>query len=142
VRQGEVLGHVLGDEAPLVRVVVEQSQIDEAGSARRVGLRLADDMGRVIAGRVVRQVPAGSDEAPSRALLAPGGGRLAADPRDPQGRKALARFFEIDVAPQEPIGRAVAYGQRVHLRFELEPAPLATQLARALRRLFLAHFDV
>jgi putative peptide zinc metalloprotease protein len=137
-----VLGHVLGDEAPIVRVVVEQAQIDEAGTARRVGLRLADDMARVIPGRVVRQVPAGSDEAPSRALLAPGGGRLAADPRDPQGRRTLERFFEIDVAPQEPIGRAAAYGQRVHLRFELEPAPLVTQLSRAARRLFLAHFDV
>jgi putative peptide zinc metalloprotease protein len=141
-RQGDALGHVLGDDAPIVRVLVEQAQIDAVAATRSVGLRLADDLSHVIPGRVVRQVPAGSDQAPSRALLASGGGRLAVDPRDPQGRTTLQRVFEIDVAPQEPIGRAAAYGQRVYLRFELEPAPLAVQVWQALRRLFLAHFDV
>ncbi|MDH3461969.1 MAG: hypothetical protein OEM00_13570, partial [Burkholderiaceae bacterium] len=125
-RQGEVLGHVLDGAAPIVRVVVEQSEIDAvAGAVRRVGLRLADDLGRVIPGRVTRVVPGGTDEAPSRALVASGGGRLAADPRDPQGQKTLARIFEIDVEPLEAIGRVAAYGQRVYVRFELEPAPLA-----------------
>ena len=142
-RQGEVLGHVLDRAEPIVRVVVEQAEVDGVGlSVRAVGLRMADDIGRVIPGRIVRQVPAGTDEAPSRALVASGGGRLAADPRDPQGRKTLARIFEIDVEPLEPLGRAAAYGQRVHVRFEMAPAPLATQVYRALRRLFLSHFDV
>jgi putative peptide zinc metalloprotease protein len=143
VRQGEVLGHVLDGAAPIVRVVVEQSEIDAvAGAVKGVGLRLADDIGRVIPGRIVRMVPAGTDESPSRALVVSGGGRLAADPRDPQGRKTLARIFEIDVEPLEPLGRAAAYGQRVYVRFEMESAPLALQLYRALRRLFLSHFDV
>jgi putative peptide zinc metalloprotease protein len=75
-------------------------------------------------------------------LVASGGGRLAADPRDEQGRKMLERAFEVDVAPKEPLGRATAYGQRVFVRFDLPPAPLATQAWRALRRLFLTHFDV
>ena len=42
----------------------------------------------------------------------------------------------------QPVGRAVAFGQRVYVRFDLEPAPLATQAWRVLRRLFLRHFDV
>jgi putative peptide zinc metalloprotease protein len=143
VRQGEVLGHVLGGAAPIVRVVVEQPEVDAvAGAVKGVGLRLADHIERVIPGRIVRMVPAGTEEAPSRALVASGGGRLAADPRDPQGRKTLARIFEIDVEPLEPLGRPAAYGQRVYVRFELDPAPLALQLYRALRRLFLSHFDV
>jgi putative peptide zinc metalloprotease protein len=142
-RQGEVLGYVLGEAQPVVRVVVEQAEVDGVGmSARAVGLRLSDELGRVIPGRIVRQVPAGSDQAPSRALIASGGGRLAADPRDPEGRKTLARIFEIDVAPIEPFGRAVAYGQRVYVRFEMAPAPLAEQVYRSLRRLFLRHFNV
>jgi putative peptide zinc metalloprotease protein len=147
-KQGEVLGYVLapGQTRPVVRVLVEQTEIDGvAVSVRGVGLRLGDDLSRVIPGRVLRQVPAGTDEAPSRALLASGGGRLAADPRDPQGRKMLARVFELDVEPLEPLaaaGQPIAYGQRVHVRFALEPTPLATQAWRALRRLFLTHFDV
>ena len=143
VRQGEVLGHVLDGAAPVIRVVVEQTEIDAmAGGLTGVGLRLSDDIGRVVAGRVVRVVPAGTDEAPSRALVASGGGRLLADPRDPQGRKTLTRFFEIDVEPIEPLARAAAFGQRVHVRFELDKAPLAKQAYRAWRRLFLNHFDV
>jgi putative peptide zinc metalloprotease protein len=142
-RQGEVLGYVLGEVEPIVRVVVEQAEVDGvARSVRSVRLRLSDDLGRVIPGRVVREVPAGSDEAPSRALIASGGGRLAVDPRDPEGRRTLARIFQIDVAPLEPFGREVAYGQRVYVRFEMAPAPLATQGYRALRRLFLRHFSV
>ena len=99
-------------------------------------------MARVIPGRIVRQVPAGTAQAPSRALVASGGGRLAVDPRDPEGRKTLQRIFEIDVEPLEPIGRSPAYGQRVFVRFDLQPEPLAMQGFRMLRQLFLSRFDV
>jgi putative peptide zinc metalloprotease protein len=75
-------------------------------------------------------------------LLGSGGGDLALDPTDPEGRRTLERFFEFDLALDEPVGRAVAFGQRVHVRFDLAPAPLATQAWRGLRRLFLRHFDV
>jgi hypothetical protein len=34
------------------------------------------------------------------------------------------------------------FGQRVHVRFDHPPEPLAVQAWRALRRLFLRHFDV
>jgi putative peptide zinc metalloprotease protein len=87
-------------------------------------------------------VPGGADEAPSRALLSQGGGRIAADPRDPQGRKTLERIFQFDVALDEPIARSSAFGQRVFVRFDLRPEPLAVQWYRGLRRLFLNHFNV
>lgn len=142
-RQGDVLGYVLGADAPIVRVVVEQDQADLVGaSTRSVGVRLADELDRVIPAHIARQVPAAADEAPSKAFLASGGGRLAPDPRDPEGRRTLERVFQIDLALDEPLGRDLAYGQRVYVRFDLAPAPLATQAWRVLRRLFLRHFDV
>ncbi|HEX6364451.1 MAG TPA: hypothetical protein VFZ93_15950, partial [Albitalea sp.] len=142
-RQGEVVGFVLGAAEPVVRVVVEQAMVDVVAlSTRKVEFRLADEVARVIPGRIVRQVPGGTDTAPSRALVASGGGQIAADPRDPQGRKTLQRIFEIDVQPLQPLGRAPAYGQRVFVRFDMEPTPLGTQLYRFVRRLFLTHFDV
>lgn len=142
-KKGEVLGHVQGAAPPIVRVVVEQAEADLIGaSTRAVALRLADEPGRVIAGHIERQVPAGRDETPSRALVAAGGGHLATDARDPDGRKTLERVFQIDVALDEALGRSPAFGQRVTLRFELQPEPLAVQGWRALRRLFLRHFDV
>jgi putative peptide zinc metalloprotease protein len=71
-----------------------------------------------------------------------GGGRIAADPRDPQGRHTLERVFQIDVEPAAPFGLEGLYGQRVYLRFDLLPEPLAQQWYGGLRRLFLAHFSV
>jgi putative peptide zinc metalloprotease protein len=142
-RQGEVVGFVLGSADPIVRVVVEQAMVDVVGlSTRSVEFRLADEVSRVIPGRIVRQVPGGTDTAPSKALLAGAGGQIAADPRDPHGRKTLQRIFEIDVQPLQPLGRKPAYGQRVFVRFDMEPTPLGTQLYRVVRRLFLTHFDV
>jgi len=142
-KQGEVLGYVLGADEPIVRVVVEQAVADLVGaSTRAVSVRLSDEVGRVIGGHILRQVPAGRDEAPSRALLASGGGKLVADPRDPEGRKTLERVFQIDVGLDEPLGRPAAFGQRVHVRFDLAREPLAVQAWRSLRRLFLRHFDV
>ena len=142
-RQGDVIGYVLGAEPPIVRVVVEQADAGlVAANTRRVHLRLADEIDRVIPAHIARQVPAGDDKAPSRALVGSGGGALATDPSDPEGRRTAERTFQFDLALDEPVGHSVSYGQRVHVRFDLAPAPLATQAWRALRRLFLRHFDV
>jgi putative peptide zinc metalloprotease protein len=113
-----------------------------AAQTEAVAVRLADAIGDVRRGRVARVVPAAADEAPSGALMAAGGGQLAGDPRDPQGRKPLQRIFVIDVELAEPLAQAPAYGQRAHVRFDHRPQPLAVQWYAALRRLFLTHFTV
>ncbi|MDQ6629997.1 MAG: hypothetical protein M3Z29_16355 [Pseudomonadota bacterium] len=141
--QGEILGYVLGVARPVVRVLVEQALVDAiASGTRAIEMRGAGDSGTVVTGHILRQVPAGSDEAPSRALLTQGGGRIAADPRDPQGRRALEHVFQLDVEPDAPIGPAGLYGQRVFVRFDLTREPLARQWYAVVRRLFLAQFSV
>jgi hypothetical protein len=44
--------------------------------------------------------------------------------------------------PLAPLGRNPAYGQRVYVRFDLAPMPLAVQAYQSIRRLFLRHFNV
>jgi len=142
-RQGEILGYVLGVAKPVVRVLVEQAVVDGiASGTRSIEMRVAGDAERIVTGRILRQVPAGGDETPSRALLSQSGGRIAADPRDPQGRRTLERVFQLDVEPDTPIGPAGLYGQRVFVRFDLAREPLARQWFGSLRRLFLSHFSV
>lgn len=143
LRQGQVIGYVLGDAPPTVRVVLDQSAVDAVSSSTRaVQLRLAGAVGEPLAGRVVRQVPAGRDEVPSQALTPGGGGQIAVDPRDPKGLRTLERVFEVDVELLNPPPRALPFGQRVHVRFDHDPEPLAVQAGRAVRRLLLRHFDV
>ena len=143
-RQGEVLGFVLDSQVrPLVKVVVAQADIDSVGlPGGGVQMRLAHEPAVVIEGRIVRQQPAGKNELPSRVLTVDGGGRIATDPRDAQGLRALERVFQIDVEALGDAAMAPLYGQRVHVRFDHPPLPLAVQWYRSLRRLLLAHFDV
>jgi putative peptide zinc metalloprotease protein len=141
--QGDVLGYVLGVAKPVVRVLVEQAVVDAiARGTRSIEIRVTGNAATILTGRILRQVPAGGDETPSRALLSQGGGRIAADPRDPQGRRTLERVFQLDVEPDAPIGPTGLYGQRVFVRFDLAREPLARQWYASLRRLFLSHFSV
>ena len=143
LRQGEVIGYLIGEVAPVVRVVLDQASVEVvASSTREVEIRLSGALDQPLRGMILRQVPAGVAEVPSQALTATGGGRIAVDPRDPEGRRTLERIFELDVgfvtAPAAPL----PFGQRVYVRFDHPPEPLAAQAWRALRRLFLRHFNV
>jgi putative peptide zinc metalloprotease protein len=140
-RKGDLLGYVVDPMQPLVRVVVAQADADLVrGATRAVELRRADRPGEVITGRVLRELPAGSSELPSRALAIGGGGSLAVDPRDEQGLRGLQRSFQLEVAlPQDGLA---LYGGRVHVRFEHPPEPLAAQLWRPVRQLLLGRFQL
>lgn len=140
-RQGELLGYVVDPVQPQVRVVVPQGDVDlVSGATREVSLRRASQMDQVIAGRVLRELPGGTDELPSRALAVGGGGTLAVDPRDERGLRTLQRSFQIDLAV--PADGLSLYGGRVFVRFEHPPEPLLAQAWRSVRQLFLSRFHV
>ncbi len=140
-RKGDLLGYVVDPLQPQVRVVVPQGEVDLVSAATRdVSLRRADRPGEVIPGRILREIPGGSADLPSRALATGGGGNLPVDPRDEHGVRTLQRSFQIDIA-LPPDGLAL-YGGRVHVRFEHPPEPLGAQAWRGLRQLFLSRFQV
>lgn len=143
LQQGGIIGYVLGDNPPVVRVVLDQAAVDEVTTATRdLQIRRSSELRQIWPGRVVRQVPAGLDEVPSAALTPSGGGNIATDPRDPKGLRTLERVFQLDVEVDALAGSDLRYGERVHLRFAHDPSPLAAQLWPPLRRLFLRHFNV
>jgi putative peptide zinc metalloprotease protein len=138
--QGEVLGYVLPQEAPRVRVIVDQADesfIRSHTKSIRVKLPFAPE--RAWEARVVRAVPAASNDLPSAALGRQGGGGVAVDPRDESGRKALTTHFEYELAlPDDFPYRLI--GSRVSLRFEHPMEPLGLRMWRGVRRLFLGYF--
>ena len=139
--RGEVLGWLVGDVRPVVRVVVPQSDVDPVRLATRgAQVLLAQDLAQTWAARLIREVPRAGRELPSAALGSQGGGPIALDPRDDKGLTALQSVFEFELElPAEAATRYI--GSRVHVRFEHPPEALAPRLWRGLRRLFLSRFD-
>jgi len=140
-KKGELLGYVLTPRELMVRVVVQQDDIDLVHQRLHgVQLRLADSPGEARASSVVRSFPGAVEELPTAALGLNGGGTIPTNPNDSNGLKTLQRVFIVDVAL--PAGSAPPFGERVHVRFDHGSESLARQGLRRLRQVFLGHFGV
>ncbi|PWJ20242.1 HlyD family efflux transporter periplasmic adaptor subunit [Jannaschia seohaensis] len=141
--QGEVAAYVLDADRLSARVAVPEARIGLVRD-RREGVAVwpagpADT--DPIPARFEREIPGGTRQLSSPALGTRGGGAIPVDPGDPNGQRALAQVFEIDVAFANPDPQ-VLVGRRVHVRFDHGTAPLAGQVWYALRQLFLDRFEL
>jgi putative peptide zinc metalloprotease protein len=91
---------------------------------------------------VKRIVPSATDQLPSAALGTQGGGAMAVDPSDREGRKSVQRFFQVDVELPPDSRSALRVGGRAYVRFDHGWEPLGLQWFRQARQLFLARFNV
>jgi putative peptide zinc metalloprotease protein len=142
VNKGELLGYILSGPPRLVRVVVTQDDIALVRERRaEVRVKIADRLEQTWPAEVIREVPGGHDQLPSKALSLAGGGPHGTDPRDPEGLKSLQRVFQFDLELPAAVG-PLEVGTRVFVRFHHHAEPLAAQWGRRLRQLFLARFNV
>ncbi|MFO1319639.1 MAG: PqqD family peptide modification chaperone [Burkholderiales bacterium] len=142
VRKGEQLGFVAPRDRRLVRVVVEQDDVDLVRTrTKAIEVRLAERVPEVVEAKVLREVPAASGELPSLALSERGGGTIALDPRNTEKAVALNPVFHFELQ-LPPDSTELHIGGRVHVRFDHEAEPLGNQAWRGLRRLFLRRFTV
>lgn len=142
VKRGEILGYVLGANLRTVRAVVPQDEIGRVrGRLQSVEIQLADRLGETFIGHVVRAVPQGHEQLPSKALAIEGGGEFAIDPRDPAALQTLEKVFQFDIELADPPSD-LHFGTRAFVRFRFDPEPLVTQIARRVRQLFLARLHV
>jgi putative peptide zinc metalloprotease protein len=140
-KKGDLLGYVLDRRALIVRVVVQQDDI-ELVHERLAGvrLRLSDSLNHVYVSRIVRSFPGGVEELPTAALGLNAGGSVPTQPSDPNGVKTLQRVFIVDLALPQDV--TPMFGERVYVRFEHGSESLARQAWRRLRQVFLSHFNV
>lgn len=142
VTQGTLLGYVMGDSESTVVVVIDQSDISLVREkTRRVELRLAGSLGTIHTTRIDRQVPAASDRLPSPVLGTPGGGSIPVNPEDSQGLLTLKKNFQFEFRLPIP-KESVRVGERVYALFDHGYEPIAMQLFRSVRQLFLHRFHV
>ncbi len=142
LKEGEILAYALPEDGPrIIRAAIPQDDIDLVRSRLlSVQVKLAGHLADALPARLVREVPGGRDELPSRALATTGGGAFAPHPRDPDGLRTLARVFQVDIE-LSPGAPAEAFGARAHIRFEHAWEPLGDQLWRRLRQLLLTRLQ-
>jgi putative peptide zinc metalloprotease protein len=142
VRRGDLVGYVLSPGAITARVVVNQTDIDLVRRrTREVAMRFPEAVDRCVSSRIFREVPAATDQLPSRTLSLEGGGEIAIDPRDASGTRTFQKIFLFDVAlpADAPLYNI---GGRVYVRFDHGSEPLVWRWYRSIRQLFLRRFNV
>ncbi|MDN5787833.1 HlyD family efflux transporter periplasmic adaptor subunit, partial [Pseudorhodobacter sp.] len=139
--RGEVIGYVLPDAAPVVRVAVPQGLVELVrGETAAVEVRFADEVGKIYAAHILRVVPSGKDHLPSEVLALDGGGMFATAPAADGGQRSITRIFVLDLVLDQQT-RPV-WGLRVFVRLSFAPKPLAVRLARTVREVFINAFGV
>jgi putative peptide zinc metalloprotease protein len=141
VRRGSSLGYIVDFSKVTARVVVPQRDVDRVRTeTRNVLLRLSESVEREFAAEVGREVPAASNELPSLALSLEGGGNLVLDPREKQEPRSFETLFQFEILASDLYVRTI--GQRVFVRFEHAPEPLAYRWYRDIRRTLMSRFNV
>lgn len=143
LRKGELVGYVVRHEAPVIHVAVPENEADLVlQGTRGIAVRMASDRAQQREARIERIAPRLEERLPNAALATQGGGSIALDPTDPAHQRTIGKFLLLDLALVEERRDAPRFGERVHVRFAHDDEPVATRLYRALRQVFLKHFNV
>jgi len=141
VRRGTPLGYVVDFSRVTVRVIVPQSDVDKVrNNTLKVETRLGEAVNKTISSSLEREVPAATRDLPSLALSLEGGGSIALDPREGREVQAFQKLFQFEIVLSGVTVNRV--GERVFVRFEHAPEPMASRLYRNIRRMLLERFDV
>ncbi len=142
VRKGELLGYILDDQPPTIRLAIKQ---DNIGQLRQkivdIKIRLANDLYTEYPAEIIRQTPEATNQLPSEALLTKGGGKFIIDPDHNNPLYSLEKTFQVDLK-FDPMKNKTPLGTRAYVRINHGKEPLATQWYRRIRQVFLRQFDV
>ncbi len=142
LRKGELIGYVLPDSPRVIKVVVGQDDIGliRAG-VTRARVRLAERPWMEYRTGEIRQTPAAQSTLPSRALGVAGGGEIPIDAKDINGLTPAEPVFTLEL-PLPADVRAHGVGGRAFVRLDHDRRPLAAQVARQLRQVFLTQLGI
>jgi putative peptide zinc metalloprotease protein len=142
VREGQQIGYVLPPGSRIVRATISQDDIDLVRDRlRTTTVKLTERLDETLPARIIREVPAGREDLPSKALGGTGGGALPVDPRDRQGTKTLQRVFQVDIELPVNVDSATAFGSRAYVRFDYHWEPIGRQIWRRARQLVLSRLQ-
>jgi putative peptide zinc metalloprotease protein len=142
VRRGDLLGYILDDEQPTVRMAVSQ---DHIGQLRQkvvdIKIRFACNPRRDFSAEILRQSPEATNQLPSAALATTGGGKFIVTPDSANQLVTQEKIFLVDLKPDFD-GEQIPLGTRAYVRVNHGGEALASQWYRRLRQVFLSQFSV
>jgi putative peptide zinc metalloprotease protein len=142
IRHGELIGYVLANSKPVVRVVIPQTKVDLVRQrSSGILLRFADNLNKIVPASISREVPGGLEQLPSMTLSTAGGGEIVLDPTEGKQMKTFDKMFQFDIEPAS-YESEIYIGGRVYTKFDHGYEPLAFQWYRNIRQLFLKRFNV
>jgi putative peptide zinc metalloprotease protein len=142
LRKGDLLGYIIDDELPTVRMAVSQDHIGQLRQlVTNIKVRFASEPGRDFNARILRQAPEATNRLPSAALATMGGGPFIASTDDKNQLETQEKVFLVDLEPDFE-GREIPLGTRAYVRVNHGNEALASQWYRRLRQVFLRQFNV
>ncbi len=142
LQQGELLGYVLDRPPSTIRMAVTQDDIGQLRqSIKDIRVRFASLNGQEFAASLLRQAPEATNQLPSAALSTAGGGKMLVQPDNPTQLLTDQKIFIVDLE-FDPAGAQVPLGTRVWARIDHGGEPVATQLMRRVRQVFLRQLNV
>ncbi|PUB17063.1 putative peptide zinc metalloprotease protein [Yoonia sediminilitoris] len=142
VRQGEVVGYVIGSDDMRLRVAIPQAQAEIVRS-RTAGVEVMfqDAIGVPVPARLIAEVPQSQNTIPSRALSTEAGGDIVLNPAGITDLSTLQSVFQFEVATVEPM-QISHVGARALVKFDHGFEPIGYRIYRGARQLFLRQFRV
>lgn len=143
VKRGESVCQIVDTSHIRIDALFDQRQagwmFDADGQARVplvCDVRLFSDVGTVVPAARFEPLPAGQHLLPSSALATIGGGLIETDPQDQSARTSKRPQLAIRVYPDDAdrFAERVLPGERVKVRFKLEPKPLLSQWIERLSK--------
>jgi putative peptide zinc metalloprotease protein len=140
VKKGTVIGYVLDQSDVKLRVALNAPDVTLIReNLAGIEVRTAENPRKTIKAELVSITPSASRELPSKALGDIAGGQHVTDPSDAEGITVINPIILVDLKlPNAVFERA---GGRVNVRFNHGSEPIATQLYRKVKQLFLSYFN-
>ena len=142
LRKGDLLGYIIDDELPTVRMAVSQDHIGQLRErVTDIKVRFASHPGRDFDASILRQAPEATNRLPSAALATSGGGPFIATTSGKNKLETLEKVFLVDLEPDFQ-GQYIPLGTRAYVRVNHGSETLADQWYRRLRQVFLRQLNV
>jgi putative peptide zinc metalloprotease protein len=142
IHHGEIIGYILDNEPPTIRMAITQ---DNIGQLRErivdIKVRLSNDLGNELDASVIRLTPEATNKLFSPALATSGGGKIQVDPSKEKELTTLQKIFWVDLKFR-PIDDNIPLGTRVFVRINHGSEPIFKQWYRRIRQAFLRQFNV